>query len=332
MKLTITYIVFNAKKNGGNSVVAEHVRLLRKRGHKASLLVLFGKITDNDDFLEIPCYFGIKGFFAVPRDIVIATFWPTAFLVTILPCKQKMHFIQGWEEDFYKHPFLKFLVHQALHLPLIKITLSDFLKKRLQKYTARKIFAISGNAVAKEFIVKKRPYRKRQKSVVILSVVSWYYEAKGTDKLEEACKKLKRIHPSYTFILVSRETKPLKNIDLFVSQPKQRELARLYKEADFLLCTSTSEGFFLPGLEAMTAGCILITTDNGGIKQYATHNKNAIIFDNISSLWKRDIIENIFKNPKKMKGLQEASFKTAKKYSWSRIVTELENIYSGISE
>lgn len=92
--------------------------------------------------------------------------------------------------------------------------------------------------------------------------------------------------------------------------------------------TSRCEGFLLPGLEAMACGCLVVTTDCGGIKEYAIHKKNAVILENIDQLWKRDEINNLIHNKRLINKLITNGYKTVRMYHWDKILLDLESIYS----
>jgi len=57
----------------------------------------------------------------------------------------------------------------------------------------------------------------------------------------------------------------------------QSVLATVYRHADILLTCSLYEGCPMPPLEAMASGVAVVTTNSGGINQYATHEENALI-------------------------------------------------------
>lgn len=46
------------------------------------------------------------------------------------------------------------------------------------------------------------------------------------------------------------------------------ELVDIYNSASIFLLPSTVEGIALTGLEAMVSGCVLVSTDNGGVREY----------------------------------------------------------------
>jgi glycosyltransferase involved in cell wall biosynthesis len=64
----------------------------------------------------------------------------------------------------------------------------------------------------------------------------------------------------------------------YQQQPVGRELAeQVYNRASVFLCTSLSEGFGFPSLEAMACGAALVSTANGGVDEFARHGESALI-------------------------------------------------------
>jgi glycosyltransferase involved in cell wall biosynthesis/GT2 family glycosyltransferase len=58
---------------------------------------------------------------------------------------------------------------------------------------------------------------------------------------------------------------------------KQDELAREYCRAEVFAVGSPIDGFGFPGLEALASGTPLVTTDNGGCREYAIEEETALI-------------------------------------------------------
>lgn len=64
----------------------------------------------------------------------------------------------------------------------------------------------------------------------------------------------------------------------FRLDPSQTEIVRdIYNASRVFLCTSEVEGFGLPALEAMACGAAVVTTDNGGSREYALHGQTALV-------------------------------------------------------
>lgn len=63
----------------------------------------------------------------------------------------------------------------------------------------------------------------------------------------------------------------------FVSLQTQSEVASLFRKTALFVCPSWEEGFGLPGLEALACGTALATTDTKGSRDYAFHEKTALV-------------------------------------------------------
>lgn len=330
-KASITYLIWNTKLYGGNKVVLTHVKNLQKHGHNAKVISIFpGKASWFSPPMKIHSV--ISCFFNPPADILVASLWITSYIAAFLPAKQKYYFVQNWEMDFYHSKLLTFLVRMSFRLPLRIITISKYLKKRITVLKPKKPIFIVPNAL--EPVYHHKPLRKRIKkngksSIRILSVCTTYSQYKGVDILEKVVKELKRTHVNkYFFILVSTEKKPYSPIfDTFVNNPSTQRLLKIYRESDILLHTSRTEGFPLPPLEAMACGCIVITTDSGGIKEYAKHNFNAILVKNVDDIWNNDIIQKLLLNSTLRIELIKNGLETVKLFSWKHITEKLIKIY-----
>jgi glycosyltransferase involved in cell wall biosynthesis/GT2 family glycosyltransferase len=103
-----------------------------------------------------------------------------------------------------------------------------------------------------------RPYGGAKRySVLCSGVEKWW---KGTGTIREACARLGVPLEGY-------EAKDL-------SQP---DLGREYDAAQVFVVGSTFEGFCQPGLEALACGVSLVTTDNGGCREYAIDGETALV-------------------------------------------------------
>jgi glycosyltransferase involved in cell wall biosynthesis len=74
-----------------------------------------------------------------------------------------------------------------------------------------------------------------------------------------------------------RRTEPEVAPDEYHFNPPQAEIPRLYSSCDIFLCPSWDEGFGLPSAEAMACGCALVTYDNGGSRDFAFHERTALV-------------------------------------------------------
>ena len=59
--------------------------------------------------------------------------------------------------------------------------------------------------------------------------------------------------------------------------PSPERLRGLYNDSAVFLATSWTEGWGLPGCEALLCGCALAATDVGGHREYAVNSKTALL-------------------------------------------------------
>lgn len=331
-KPSIAYLIYNTKHCGGNKVVFEHVNRLLKRNYDVKIFTIFGKQPD-----WFPLVAKIKHvsyyFFSPKPDILVPTFWPTSYLSLFLSSKRKIYFVLGWEEEFSQNKILRLLAKYSLKLPFEKLTISQYLKNRIVEFTRVNKPLNVINAIGidlNKFKPINNKHQKKNKNPTILSVLSSYTWYKGVDLLEQTITKLKENHPEYEFILVSSSEKKSYSslFDKFYYNVTDQELIELYQNADVFLSTGRSEGLFIPGIEALACGSLFVSTNSGGILDYAENNKNAIIVTKLNSLWEEDIIEKFIKNKPLIHEITKNGLKSIKKYSWEKIIISLENIYN----
>ena len=63
----------------------------------------------------------------------------------------------------------------------------------------------------------------------------------------------------------------------FYYNPPQEFLRDIYSSCDVWVCPSRTEGFGMTSAEAMACKSCLVTTDNGGSRDFAFHNKTALV-------------------------------------------------------
>jgi GT2 family glycosyltransferase len=133
---------------------------------------------------------------------------------------------------------------------------------------------------------------------------------KGTAEVEEACRKL-------GVGLAKYEGKNL----------PQSKLAEEYCRARVFAVGSYVEGFGMPGLEALACGVSLVTTDNGGCREYAFHEETALVVpprdsDALASAIKRLLDDRALAERLRANGLRLAH----EKFGWPEAARQFEEI------
>jgi len=101
-----------------------------------------------------------------------------------------------------------------------------------------------------------------------------------------------------------------------VEHPRpEREMAEFYGRCDVFVFSSRGEGFGLPALEAMAVGCPVITTDSGGVRQFAHDGRNCMMVPPEDTPALARAIQALAGDPTRRVALREAGLATAADYS-----------------
>lgn len=66
-------------------------------------------------------------------------------------------------------------------------------------------------------------------------------------------------------------------VEYFQSPPEETLVGHIYNGSSLYLCASESEGFGFGPAEAMACGCAVVSTDIGGVREYAEHEITALL-------------------------------------------------------
>jgi glycosyltransferase involved in cell wall biosynthesis len=109
------------------------------------------------------------------------------------------------------------------------------------------------------------------------------------------------------------------------TNPPQRELVEeIYNQSRILLCTSEVEGFGLFCVEAMACGAALVTTDNGGSRDYAFDGRTALVADRGDRDGLADRVVSLLRDDARRVALAEAGRDYVQRFRWDRSAEMLE--------
>jgi len=144
---------------------------------------------------------------------------------------------------------------------------------------------------------------------------------------------LKLVNPCSRSVFYERLAQKAKDMELsdkviFPGFVPDEKLAALYRQAEAYVFPSFSEGFGIPGLDAMALGTPVICSNISTLKEI--YGEAALYFDPYS---KEDIAEKIGKvltNEKLRQDLIKKGKKQAQKYSWQKMAKQTLEIYQSI--
>jgi glycosyltransferase involved in cell wall biosynthesis len=113
------------------------------------------------------------------------------------------------------------------------------------------------------------------------------------------------------------------------TRPSDSELARLYNLTSIFVVPSRYEGWGLPGSEAMACGAALVSTDNGGVRAYAEHDRTALLTPAGDPEALAAAVRSLLRDNELRTRLASAGFEHIQQFTWDRASDDLERCLSG---
>jgi len=111
----------------------------------------------------------------------------------------------------------------------------------------------------------------------------------------------------------------------------QGELGRRYARARVFAVGSWFEGFCQPGLEALACSTPLVTTDNGGCREYAIDGETALVVPPRDAPAMAEAIRRLLDDPALAHRLAENGLElVARDFDWEQRTNEFESVLDGV--
>lgn len=250
------------------------------------------------------------------------------------PFKNRMTY--SIKQSIYKLG-IKIVAHKSAAI----ITPTEFVKDDLAKFArinSRKItvtYEAADEITARAETVEGL---KDQKFIVYVGRPSTH---KNLNRLIEAFAKLKEMHPDLKLILAGKRSAAyrvlaskarLKGVTdvVFTGFISEGQLRWLYENAAAYVFPSLSEGFGLPGLEAMAHGCPVVSSNATCLPE--VYGEAAHYFDPENTDDIAQKISEVLRKDNLRQTLKMYGYKQIKKFSWERMAQQTVDIYASVLE
>lgn len=205
-------------------------------------------------------------------DVLVATAWPTADDVArVLGAGQVgAYLIQHYEVLWGPQD----LVDATWRLPLVRIVVSKWLEQTAAALGALPATHIPNAVDVHTFrcvssIAGRRPH----------IAMMWHPDEEKCSGVGLAALEIvRRTHKAVAVSMFSAYPRPdLPSWVDFRGILDSAAIAELFNDAAVFVSPSRTEGWGLPGAEALACGCALVTTDSGGVRDYARHGETALV-------------------------------------------------------
>jgi len=276
-------------------------------------------------------------------------FYSGRFVVTI---HDLIHYLPG-KQGSERNPFVYYLKKQIYKLVISQglkkarkiLTVSHFSQKQivsLTKTDPAKIQVIyeATDFKRKGFLEENKDLKMLENSPYLLYVGN-AYPHKNLNRLIQAFKIVNSSQGNLFLVLIGAKNSFFKKIQalawqmslsnqvIFTGKIPEAELVWLYQHASIYIFPSLMEGFGLPGLEAMSFGLPVISSNRGSLPEI--YGSAALYFnpEDVQGMAKK--IFRVLNNPDLRETLVKKGLEQVKKYSWQKTAQETLNIYQSIN-
>lgn len=362
--MRITFLSPRSNLSGGLRVIAIHAQMLQDRGHDVTIVVpskpqvgtrdqaktwakslLKGKLperapdeTGHFDQITVPVVeAGRDDFLFTADDIpdgdaLIATWWETAFSAAAMPPAKGRPFYLIQHHEV--HDFLPWQISRSTYfLPLKHLVVSNWLGRVMARDYGRDDTILVPNGV--DLTHFTAPARGKQDHPTVGLLYSTN-AIKGTGTLLRAINEMRKTLPDLHVRAFGAEPTsddlPLPPGSDYLCRPEQSEIPALYAGCDLFLCGSTSEGYFLPLLEAMACGCPLVSTDVGAARDLITAGVNGVVVPvGDAQAIAAQALPILTSGEADWQAMSQASRAVAARHSWDDACDRLEAALTGAS-
>jgi glycosyltransferase involved in cell wall biosynthesis len=203
----------------------------------------------------------------------------------------------------------------SYRLPLQKICTTEWLREQTGDRTAY----VVGHGIDLD-VFRPGPERPTGERVVV-GTIGRLGEAKGYPDFLRALDLLPSTLPIEIRVAAPDRVPPPDRFPATIEHPRpEREMADFYGRCDLFVFSSRGEGFGLPALEAMAVGCPVVTTDSGGVRQFAVDGANCVMVPPADARALAQAIEALVQDPDRRAGLRAAGIATAAGYGQDAVL------------
>lgn len=334
-QVKIIFVLQTLGISGGIKIVFEHASRLAERGFDVQVWGLDSQSIpwDVSDKLKIRTFKNYERLIhnLTPIEAIkVATWWETAFPVWLSSVNHgiPVYFIQEFETWFYPND----IVAQS---SVVSCYRKEFINMTTSKYNLEEINSIGLKATPIPCGYDDTTYKlitgtKREKNT-LLALGRTFFQ-KNFDFTFKSWKLLGEKRPLMWLYGIEPEMEKWDDKIVYHKKPTNDEVNILFNKATMFVQTSRHEGFSLPILEAMAAGCPVICTDAHGNRDFCVDGKNCLMVDHDDTEALKNAIEKLQKTKSLREKLSKQGLATAKEYRWGVVMDKVEKFYNEVAK
>jgi glycosyltransferase involved in cell wall biosynthesis len=253
-------------------------------------------------------------------DAVVAAGWPSAeFVATYSRDKgRKFYLIQHYETWWGSEA----RVRATWQLPLRKIVIARWLGDIAESMGENAAYIPNGLDFTAFGCDVPVALRNHPSVSMLYHKFDWKGSADGLEALTRARNAIPDL--SVTLFGVYRQPPHLPKWVSYRRNPAQSDLRRIYNHSAVFLAPSWAEGWPLPPAEAMMCGATVVCTDIGGHREYAEHERNALLAPPRDPHALASALVRVLSDAPLRQALAARGNSDIKRFTWSAAVDQFE--------
>lgn len=321
--MELTYLIEDTALFGGVKVALHQANLMVRRGHRVTVVSTGGPPDWFPLEAKLRSVPKLEPGAVPPSDVCVGTYWSTLPVAAEAPCRQAVHYCQGYEGSFLhnrsEHPAIEATYRLPLPAMVVSPHLGDLLAERFgrpSRWVPQPLESFWKRPGTGR--LRRRPRRPPRILVTSPFEIRW----KGVATALQAVQRLREAGIPCRLVRLSQwplseEERVLLPPDEFHHRLMPRQVVRLMEGCDLLLAPSwEQEGFGLPVLEAMARGLPVVASDVSSFRAYAASAARLVPWDRPEAF--AEAAEEILGSPALWRRMRRAGRETAARFTESR--------------
>jgi hypothetical protein len=326
----VCFLVGSMAISGGTYVIVQHAAYLQNKGYDVTLAVqepFTERTLSWHDHASQLRYMTIEAAKSETFDLVIATWWKTAYELRHFNAPRFAYFVQSVESRFYpaSEVPLRTLVDATYHFPGAYVTEATWIRDYLVTVYGQGV-ALVRNGIRKDVyrltgpVMAKRDSNRRPRVLVEGHFgVAFKNTALGLRLAREAGAK-------DIWVLTGTPVKWIPHASRVFSQVPMNVTSEIYRSCDILVKLSTVEGMFGPPLEIFHCGGTAIVFDVTGHDEYIIDGQNACVVQRGDMDGVVATLRRLLADRNELEMLQSGALRTAEAWaSWDESSASFSN-------
>jgi len=329
-RLRVIYVLLATTISGGIRTVFEQTEHLLDLGHDVQIWSLQGPpdwTSSRTPIVTFDNYRDLTAALAGEHAIKVATWWETAQVVWLSAVNNGVafYYVQEFETWFYPDDAVaRAAVAASYRLEMDHVAIAQYQADELAR------IGVPATVVSSAYDHEKfHPTGAQRSSSTVMAVGRTFFQKNFAMTLA-AWRSFAAPRPG--LLLYGFEPEVARDAGIeYVVKPTDAGVNDLYNRATVFVQTSRHEGFCLPVLEAMAAGCPVITTDSHGNRDFCVDDVNCVMVEQDDAEGLASAIRRVLADGALQDRLRAAGVATARDYTWQVVARKLEEHFLSLA-